>query len=130
MRVHPRTILYVAVAAAFSIITTACGSLAATNTDSSSSITNQDGRLPVTESQPIVGTGGELIPIASDNVSAAGYDAAAQVMTVVFYSGAVYEYAPVESDLWQAFLAAQPHAWSAVGKPGLVDAGGPNRRIE
>jgi hypothetical protein len=77
-----------------------------------------------------VGTGGELIPIASDNVSAAGYDAAAQVMTVVFYSGAVYEYAPVESDLWQAFLAAQPHPWSAVGKPGLVDAGVPYRRIQ
>ncbi|MFZ4497853.1 MAG: KTSC domain-containing protein [Candidatus Nanopelagicales bacterium] len=77
-----------------------------------------------------MGTGGELIPVASDNVSAAGYDAAAQVMTVVFDSGAVYEYAPVESDLWQTFLAAQPHPWSAVGKPGLVDAGESNQRIE
>jgi hypothetical protein len=77
----------------------------------------------------IVGTGGQLIPIQSDNVASAGYDADTQTMTVVFDSGGIYEYAPVPSSLWEDFAAAQPHPWSVVGKPRLVDGGIPYRRV-
>ena len=88
--------------------------------------------LPVTESQQttnFVGTEGELIPIQSDNVRAAGYDEASMVMTVQFDNGALYEYYGVPADLWTSFVAAQPHPWSQVGYPRLVKGGIPYKRI-
>lgn len=86
----------------------------------------------VTGSQPvenIIGTQGELIAIQSDNVSAAGYDDASLVMTVQFKNGALYEYYGVPAELWTSFVAAQPHPWSQVGYPRLVQAAIPYKRI-
>ncbi len=76
-----------------------------------------------------VGTNGQLISIQSDNVRAAGYDEASMVMTVQFDNGALYEYYGVPSDLWTAFIAAQPHPWSQVGYPRLVQGAIPYKRI-
>ena len=81
------------------------------------------------EAQAVVGTNGQLINIQSDNVRAAGYDADSMVMTVQFDNGALYEYYGVSADLWNSFVAAQPHPWSQVGYPRLVQGGIPYRRI-
>lgn len=75
------------------------------------------------------GTGGELIPIQSDNVSFAGYDAATATMLVQFDGGALYAYYGVPLSLWNAFVAAQPHPWSAVGYPELEQGGYPYERL-
>lgn len=84
---------------------------------------------PTFEIESSVGTNGELISIQSDNVRAAGYDHASLVMTVQFDNGAVYEYYGVPADLWTAFLDAQPHPWSRVGYPRLVQGDIPYKRI-
>ena len=76
-----------------------------------------------------IGTNGQLISIQSDNVRAAGYDAASMVMTVQFDNGSLYEYYGVPADLWIAFVAAQPHPWSQVGNPRLVQGAIPYKRI-
>ena len=76
-----------------------------------------------------IGTNGQLISIQSDNVRAAGYDEASMVMTVQFDNGALYEYYNVPADLWTSFVAAQPHPWSQVGYPRLVQGGIPYKRI-
>ena len=81
------------------------------------------------EAQAVVGTNGQLITIQSDNVQAAGYDADSMVMTVQFDNGALYEYYGVSADLWNSFVAAQPHPWSQVGYPRLVQGGIPYKRI-
>ena len=88
---------------------------------------NQD-EIPQNTSVQI-GTNGQLISIQSDNVQAAGYDAASMVMTVQFDNGAIYEYYGVPSELWTSFVAAQPHPWSQVGYPRLVQGGIPYKRI-
>jgi hypothetical protein len=108
-------------ASAFTL--TSCGSLPSLNGESSSSDTEQ---LQAIES---VGTNGQLISIQSDNVLAAGYDESSLVMTVQFDNGALYEYYGVPADLWTAFIAAQPHPWSQVGYPRLVEGDIPYRRI-
>lgn len=76
-----------------------------------------------------VGTNGQLISIQSDNVRAAGYDAAVLVMTVQFNNGYTYEYYGVQPELWNSFIAAQPNPWSQVGYPRLVQAMIPYKRI-
>ena len=76
-----------------------------------------------------IGTNGQLISIQSDNVQAAGYDSKSMVMTVQFKNGALYEYYGVTADLWTSFVAAQPHPWSQVGYPRLVQGGIPYKRI-
>ena len=76
-----------------------------------------------------IGTKGQLITIQSDNVRAAGYDASTLVMTVQFKNGALYEYYGVPADLWTSFVSAQPHPWSQVGYPRLVQGGIPYKRI-
>lgn len=76
-----------------------------------------------------IGTNGQLISIQSDNVRAAGYDETSMVMTVQFNNGALYEYYGVPADLWTSFVATQPHPWSQVGYPRLVQGGIPYRRI-
>jgi hypothetical protein len=81
------------------------------------------------ETTESIGTGGQLIAIQSDNVSAAGYNDSSMVMTVRFDSGALYEYYNVPPELWTAFVAAQPHPWSQIGYPRLVQGGIPYRRI-
>lgn len=98
---------------------TSCGqsSVETTQSESSQSSVSQ------------VGTKGQLIPIQSDNVRAAGYNATSMVMTVQFKNGALYEYYGVGDDLWEAFIAAQPHPWSQVGYPRLVQSGIPYKRI-
>jgi hypothetical protein len=70
-----------------------------------------------------------LISISSDNVAAAGYSESQRVMTVQFENGAQYEYYNVPLELWESFLAAQPHPWSQVGYPQLVGEGYSYRRI-
>jgi hypothetical protein len=89
--------------------------------------TNLDKVQQNTASQ--IGTNGKLIFIQSDNVQAAGYDAASMVMKVQFDNGALYEYYGVPSDLWTSFVAAQPHPWSQVGYPRLVRGGIPYKRV-
>jgi len=76
-----------------------------------------------------IGTNGQLISIQSDNVRAAGYDESSMVMTVQFDNGAIYEYYGVQAELWTSFVAAQPHPWSQVGYPRLVQGGIPYKRI-
>lgn len=76
-----------------------------------------------------VGTDGQLISIQSENVKAAGYDEASRVMSVQFDNGAIYEYYGVPPDLWTSFVSAQPHPWSQVGYPQLVQGGIPYKRL-
>ena len=109
--------------AVYAFALTACGSLPTLNGESSSSETEQSQAI---ES---VGTKGQQISIQSDNVRAAGSDEASMVMTVQFDNGALYEYYAVPTDLWTSFIAAQPHPWSQVGYPRLVQAGIPYKRI-
>lgn len=71
----------------------------------------------------INGTDGVLIPIESTNVNSAGYDYDSKIMTVRFLSGSTYQYFDVPLTLWEEFLAAQPHSWSQVGYPQLVQGG-------
>jgi hypothetical protein len=85
--------------------------------------------IPRAEVQVKVGTDGQLIPIQSDNVRAAGYDANAMTMTIQFHNGYTYEYYGVSAELWNSFIAAQPHPWSQVGYPRLVQASIPYKRI-
>ena len=83
----------------------------------------------------ISGTGGQLIAIQSDNVAAAGYDDATSTMLVEFDDGSLYEYSPVPVpvpvpvSVWMDFVAAQPHPWSRVGNPVLVQGGVPYRKV-
>ena len=70
-----------------------------------------------------------LIAINSSNVQAAGYDADSMTMTVQFKNGYAYEYYGIPAELWDSFVAAQPHPWSKVGYPRLVQAGVPYKRI-
>ncbi len=91
---------------------------------SSSSEVKASQQIPVS-----IGTNGQLISIQSDNVRAAGYDQATSVMTVQFDNGALYEYYGVPGDLWTSFIAAQPHPWSQVGYPRLVQGAIPYKRI-
>jgi len=93
-------------------------------TQETSSPTNSSS-TPIQE----IGTKGQLVTIQSDNVRAAGYDASTLVMTVQFKNGALYEYYGVPADLWTSFVAAQPHPWSQVGNPRLVQGGIPYKRI-
>ena len=90
---------------------------------------NLNADTQVSATSQSVGTNGTLIPIQSDNVRAAGYDEASMVMTVQFDNGALYEYYGVPADLWTSFIAAQPHPWSQVGYPRLVQGGIPYKRI-
>jgi len=84
---------------------------------------------PQTATKTVVGTNGQLISINSDNVQAAGYDANSLTMTVQFNNGYTYEYYGIAAELWNSFIAAQPHPWSQVGYPRLVQAGVPYKRI-
>ena len=88
---------------------------------------------PVVElsSQPssYSGTNGQLISIQSDNVMAAGYEDKSAVMTVQFKNGSIYEYYGVSAGIWESFIQAQPHPWSQVGYPELVQSGIPYKRI-
>jgi hypothetical protein len=76
-----------------------------------------------------VGTNGQLISIQSDNVMAAGYEDKNAIMTVQFNNGSIYEYYGVSASVWQAFVAAQPHPWSQVGYPELVQSGISYKRV-
>ena len=84
---------------------------------------------PIERLVEATGTNGLLIPIQSDNVHAAGYDETTLVMTIQFNSGYTYEYYGVPAELWNSFVAAQPHPWSQIGNPRLVQAGVPYKRI-
>ncbi len=84
---------------------------------------------PQVEAQTVVGTNGQLISIESDNIRAAGYNASALIMTVQFNNGYTYEYYGVQPELWNSFIAAQPHPWSQVGYPRLVQGRVPYKRI-
>ena len=103
-----------------SLTLTSCSSSQESNLQNNSSL-----------EQPLstIGTHGQLISIQSDNVQAAGYDEASMVMSVQFDNGALYEYYGVSADLWTSFVAAQPHPWSQVGHPRLVNGGIPYKRI-
>ena len=92
---------------------------------------NESSSISSDESSAVqgVGTNGELISIQSDNVRAAGYEETSMVMTVQFDNGALYEYYGVPAELWTSFINAQPHPWSQVGYPRLVQGGIPYKRI-
>ena len=105
-------------------ILTACGSLPSINGGTSSVDTEQS------QNPNPVGTNGQQISIQSNNLRAAGYDEVSMVMTVKFDNGALYEYYGVQAELWTSFVAAQPHPWSQVGYPRLVQGGIPYKRIE
>lgn len=115
---------FIAVSSAFIAATLTCLTGCASNTEEVEvSETSSEA-----SSQP-VGTGGVLIPIDSDNVTAAGYDASSQIMTVQFDSGWTYEYYGVSLDVWNKFVVAQPNPWSRVGYPLLVQSGIPYKRV-
>lgn len=96
---------------------------------SSTETSNPSVSSPTQQLSTPIGTNGQLISIQSDNVRAAGYDAASMVMTVQFDNNSLYEYYSVPADLWTAFVAAQPHPWSQVGYPLLVQGGVPYKKI-
>ncbi len=75
-------------------------------------------------------TGGQLIPIESENVAFAGYNLSKRIMSVKFKNGYLYEYYLVPPDIWTSFLTAQPHPWSRVGYPMLVQGGYAYKRIQ
>jgi hypothetical protein len=95
------------------------GCATASESGSASALAQQDAQSAPTKG----GTAGALIPIDSDNVAQAGYEATTRVMTVLFDSGGLYEYYDVPPALWEAFVAAQPDPWSLVGYPRLVQGG-------
>lgn len=99
-----------------------------TGCENQAEVTVANSRSEIRSTQQI-GTKGQLIAIQSNNVRAAGYDASSLVMTVQFDNGAIYEYYEVPPDLWTSFIAAQPHPWSQVGYPRLVQGGIPYMRI-
>ena len=105
------------------LLFTSCGNLPELNGEMTAESSEQSQTVQET------GTNGQLIPIQSDNVQAAGYDSRSMIMTVQFINGAVYEYYGVTADLWTSFVAAQPHPWSQVGYPRLVQGGIPYKRI-
>jgi hypothetical protein len=102
------------------LLVTGCGS---TNSSQSGSVGQSEPAPAVTADSRAVGTGGELIPIDSDNVAMAGYNDSTRVMTVLFDSARLYEYYDVPPQLWKSFVAAQPDPWSLVGYPQLVQGG-------
>lgn len=53
--------------------------------------------------------------IASQALTAVGYDAATATLTVTFAHGGTYEYYGVTRRLYERLLEAQPHPWSAYG---------------
>ncbi len=77
-----------------------------------------------------IGTNWKFIPIESDNVAEAGYDASTFTLIVKFKKGAVYSYSPVPPAIWQQFQDAQPDPWSKVGKPYLVDGQVPYHQLQ
>ena len=91
--------------------------------------TSENLSSPQAEAEIVIGTNGQLISIQSDNVAAAGYDASTMIMTVQFNNLYTYEYYCISPELWNSFIAAQPHPWSQVGYPRLVQAGVPYKRI-
>ena len=66
---------------------------------------------------------GALISVRSDNVLAAGYTKSTRTLTIMFNTGSTYEYYDVDESVWIDFLDAQPHPWSQVGYPILVQGG-------
>ena len=81
---------------------------------------------------PSSGQGAEwkFIPIQSDTVAEAGYDASTFTLIVKFKKGSVYSYSPVPPTIWQQFQDAQPDPWSKVGKPYLVDGEVPYHQLQ
>lgn len=55
------------------------------------------------------------IPVQSTNVRAVQYSADDQSLTVWFMSGGTYRYKGVPQQVYEQFLAAQPHPWTAMG---------------
>lgn len=111
------------------LIATALLILTGCSGSSTSNVASDDQSATTSEQTNQIGTNGQLISIQSDNVRAAGYDEVSMVMTVQFDNGAIYEYYGVPADLWTSFVAAQPHPWSQVGYPRLVQGGIPYKRI-
>ena len=97
--------------------------------ETSSSTSNTESSIPVPQRDLSKDTKGEWIQIRSDNVSMAGYDASTQTMTVTFDNGKSYWYQPVDQSVWTAFYNAQPHPWSQVGYPVLVEGGIPYGKL-
>ena len=49
------------------------------------------------------------VQLVSSMIASAGYDAPARVLEIEFLSGAVYQYADVSVDLYEALLSAPSH---------------------
>lgn len=56
------------------------------------------------------------IPVQSTNVHSVQYSAPEMTLTVWFTSGGTYRYKGVPQQVYDEFLAAQPHPWTAVGR--------------
>ena len=48
-----------------------------------------------------------MLPVASTNIGAIGYDEASQTLAIRFHSGGTYAYDGVMPDVWQRFQAAE-----------------------
>ena len=114
---------YVTISSVCSLLLIGC------STESSSSLSITESSTSVQESDLSIDSKGEWVQIQSDNVSMAGYDASTQTMTVMFDDGKSYWYQPVDQSVWTAFYNAQPHPWSQVGYPALVQTGVPYGRL-
>lgn len=125
MTVTPRRFASIA-AATLMLLGGGCGT---PSTSDSVTINSRAAADTGTSDSRDVGTGGELIPIDSDNVAMAGYNDSTRVMTVLFGSARLYEYYDVPPQLWESFIAAQPDPWSLVGYPQLVQGGYAYREI-
>lgn len=73
------------------------------------------------------GTTGQAIPVAGPQAASDAH--ATRTMLVQFHDGSVYSYAPVPAAVWDDFIAAQPHPWSRVGNPVLVEGGVRYRKL-
>ena len=114
----------------FVIISSLCSlSVIGCSAESSSPSSIAESSASVQEIDLSKDTKGEWVQIQSDNVSMAGYDASTQTMTVTFDNGKSYWYQPVDQSVWTAFYNAQPHPWSQVGYPALVESGVPYGRL-
>ena len=114
----------------FVIISSVCSLLViGCSAESSSPSSITESSASVQETDLSKDTKGEWVPIQSDNLSMAGYDASTQTMTVMFDNGKSYWYQPVDPSVWTSFYNAQPHPWSQVGYPALVESGVPYGRL-
>ncbi len=48
----------------------------------------------------------ERTPVESSSIASIGYDAAEQVLEILFHHGGIYQYFDVPQDVYEAFISA------------------------